>query len=83
MTGLRVAAAVEALSITVLLANLATVHWEQITSVAGPLHGMAYVTVIALAFTQSSPDVRWRAFLPGVGGVLALRRLRAPSTRKS
>lgn len=76
VTALRVAAVVEALSIVVLLVNLVTVHARPVTSVTGPLHGTAYVTVICLAFTRTAPGSRWRVFLPGIGGLLALRRPR-------
>ncbi|GIH73633.1 DUF3817 domain-containing protein [Planobispora longispora] len=80
---LRIAAAAEAVSIAVLLANLLTVHAEAVTSAAGPLHGLAYVTVVAAASTaRAATGVRRRALLPGVGGLLALRRLRSrPSSR--
>ncbi len=37
-TLLRVAAAVEALSLLVLLANLATVHIDGVASLMGPIH---------------------------------------------
>ncbi|GGS89565.1 hypothetical protein GCM10010156_54980 [Planobispora rosea] len=86
MTGvrvLRIAATAEAVSITVLLANLLTIHAKTITSVTGPLHGLAYVTVIATAsMAQTTTGARRLALLPGVGGLLALRRLRSrPPTR--
>ncbi|WP_246645881.1 hypothetical protein [Nonomuraea ceibae] len=45
---------------------------------AGPVHGLAYVTVIAAASLARTPSgVRLRALIPGVGGQLALRHLRA------
>ncbi|WP_084964248.1 hypothetical protein [Thermoactinospora rubra] len=78
---LRTAGAVEAISLAILLANLLTVHARTITSVAGPLHGMAYLTVVAAAsMAQGATGVLWRALVPGVGGLLALRHLGA--TRK-
>ncbi|GAA2811100.1 hypothetical protein GCM10020219_098990 [Nonomuraea dietziae] len=73
---LRIAATVEAVSLTILLTNLLTIHAKPITSLAGPLHGMAYVTVIvAASVAQAAKGVRWRALVPGVGGLLALRHL--------
>ncbi|MEU4572321.1 DUF3817 domain-containing protein [Nonomuraea sp. ATR24] len=75
---LRMAATAEAVSLTILLINLLTLHLETITSVAGPVHGLAYVTVIAAASLARTPSgVRLRALIPGVGGQLALRHLRA------
>ncbi|NUP01817.1 MAG: DUF3817 domain-containing protein [Nonomuraea sp.] len=74
MLTLRVAAAFEAVSLTVLLVNLFTVHAKAVTTFAGPLHGMSYVVVIAAAaMTRQGPGVRWSAFVPGIGGLLALR----------
>ncbi|CAM3773815.1 hypothetical protein NOGI109294_12845 [Nocardiopsis gilva] len=75
---LRIAAMVEAASLTVLLANLATVHAPAVSSLAGPVHGTAYLAVIAavwLAPTGAASGPRWRAAVPGIGGLIALRRL--------
>jgi len=81
---LRIAAGFEALTLAALLVNLATVHAEPVTRLGGPLHGASYVAVIAA--TALVPDVRepgsraaaarWLAWVPGIGGMLALRRLR-------
>ncbi|GAA3137434.1 hypothetical protein GCM10010466_30400 [Planomonospora alba] len=79
---LRIAAGLEAASLAVLLANLLTVHSEAITTPTGPVHGMSYLVVIATASMAPSAapsGTRWRAFVPGVGGLLALRHLRAHS----
>lgn len=86
---LRVAAAFEALTLATLLINLATVHAEPVTRLGGPLHGASYVAVIAA--TALVPAVRepgsrasaakWLAWVPGVGGMLALGRLRGRSVR--
>ncbi|WP_063784336.1 hypothetical protein, partial [Streptomyces sp. SBT349] len=72
---LRAAAAVEAASLAVLLLNLATLHAETVSSVTGPVHGAAYLAVIAaVVMDEHAPRAaRWRACLPGVGGLLALR----------
>ncbi|RCV51727.1 DUF3817 domain-containing protein [Marinitenerispora sediminis] len=74
---LRVAAAVELLTLVVMLGNLATAHLPEISSLAGPTHGCAYLfTVIAVA---RDPRRSWLAaglaLLPGIGGLLALHRL--------
>ncbi|KAF4406669.1 MULTISPECIES: DUF3817 domain-containing protein [Streptomyces] len=79
MRTLRFAAAAEAVSLTILLLNLLTTHTEAVASLVGPLHGTAYlVTVVAV---WQIPDTRgtgarWRAAVPGIGGLLAVRRLR-------
>ncbi|MEO3749938.1 hypothetical protein [Streptomyces sp. B6B3] len=70
MRALRLAAVVEAGSLVVLLANLATVHVPAVASLVGPVHGMAYLVAIATA----PPGARWRAVIPGIGGLLAARR---------
>ncbi|WP_119731818.1 DUF3817 domain-containing protein [Thermomonospora amylolytica] len=80
MRTLRIAAAVEAASLAVLLANLLTAHAEAIASLVGPLHGTAYLTVIAATWlVPAGTPARRRAVIPGIGGLLALRRL--PPTR--
>ncbi|MCX4820463.1 hypothetical protein OG883_11205 [Streptomyces sp. NBC_01142] len=76
---LRIAAGAEAASFAVLLGNLLTTHTQAITTLVGPLHGTAYLVVIAvtaLASSAASQGARWRAAIPGVGGLLALRRIR-------
>ncbi|WP_067831649.1 DUF3817 domain-containing protein [Actinomadura kijaniata] len=76
MRALRVAAAVEALSLALLLVNLATVHTEVITSLGGPVHGTAYLATLAATWlVPATAGTRWRAAVPGVGGLLALRHL--------
>jgi hypothetical protein len=73
---LRIAAATELATLLVLLANLATVHWPPVSSAVGPVHGCAYLFVIVLT-VRLSPDTRTRAtaLIPGIGGLLVLRRL--------
>ena len=75
---LRVAARVEFASLLVLLANLATVHIAVIATLAGPLHGCAYLLVIG-ATVAATPRGRPRllSVVPGVGGLLAERSMRA------
>ncbi|GAA2546548.1 hypothetical protein GCM10010435_14740 [Winogradskya consettensis] len=75
---LRTAATIELTSIILLLTNLATVHWQAIATLLGPLHGCAYLAVIGTTLRES-PDTRTRllALLPGAGGLLTARRIRA------
>ncbi|MER7076555.1 protein of unknown function [Saccharopolyspora kobensis] len=77
MRTLRISAAAEAASLALLLINLFTVHIDGVSSLVGPLHGMAYLVVIAATFlVPAPPAARWLALIPGIGGLLALRRLR-------
>ncbi|WP_319020096.1 DUF3817 domain-containing protein [Streptomyces sp. C8S0] len=76
---LRLAAAVEAASLLVLLLNLVTVHAGPVTSLGGPVHGAAYLAVVALTFAagpRATAAARWCSLLPGAGGLLVLRLLR-------
>ncbi|MCI2418146.1 DUF3817 domain-containing protein [Saccharopolyspora sp. K220] len=83
MTGvrtLRIAAIAEAASLAVLLINLLTAHVRTITTLVGPLHGMAYLVTIAMTFaTTAAASARWYAVIPGIGGLLVLRRIRSHS----
>ncbi|MEU8606626.1 DUF3817 domain-containing protein [Actinoplanes sp. NPDC048791] len=74
---LRIAALVELASLVLLLTNLATVHWAPVASLLGPVHGCAYLFVIG-ATIQVTGDLRTRllAAVPGIGGLLVIRRLR-------
>ncbi|WP_030786454.1 hypothetical protein [Streptomyces sp. NRRL S-920] len=78
MRTLRLAATAEAASLTLLLGNLLTVHAPALSTLLGPLHGTAYLVVIAATWMippTAAPGARWRALVPGVGGLLALRRI--------
>lgn len=72
-----VAAAVEFLSLLVLLVNLATVHLPAITSLGGPTHGCAYVFVVVATLRNpaASTATKVMALVPGVGGLLVMRQL--------
>lgn len=74
---LRVAAHVELVSLTVMLANLATVHLKPVSSLTGPAHGCAYLFVVLATWrlAPASTTTRAVALVPGIGGLLALRRL--------
>ncbi|WP_030760000.1 DUF3817 domain-containing protein [Streptomyces sp. NRRL F-2664] len=77
MRVLRIAAQVEAASLALLLANLLTVHTDAVASLGGPVHGTAYLVVVLTVWRASTePAARRRAWIPGVGGLLALRHLR-------
>ena len=77
MRVLKALAVAEPLTLLGLLANLVTVHDQTVAGVLGPVHGTVYLaTVVAVALLEGAPRVaRWRAFLPAVGGLLALRRI--------
>lgn len=81
---LRVASTLELLSLTVILANRFSTHLPAITSTGGPIHGVLYISTIALALTLPLPrSSKWLAVIPGVGGLLALwwsRRIAARAT---
>jgi hypothetical protein len=80
---LKITAAVEAITVVLLFANLFTVHWPAVSSALGPTHGTAYlITIVSVLSLRDAPaKAKWLAFVPGVGGYLALRRLRATADR--
>ncbi|PZG38069.1 hypothetical protein C1I98_24795 [Spongiactinospora gelatinilytica] len=83
MPVLRFASAVEAISLVVLLVNLVTLHARPVSAVVGPLHGAAYLVVIMITLLARAPivpGVRLRALIPGIGGLLAVRRLKRGET---
>ena len=76
---LAISSLVETVSLVVLLVNLATVHVTQVASVAGPVHGFAYLATIATAFLLPlGTRTRLLTLIPAVGGLLALARARRP-----
>ncbi|MEE1751569.1 hypothetical protein [Streptomyces sp. SP18CS02] len=80
MRTLRIAAHTEAASLTALLLNLLTVHLAAVSSLVGPLHGLAYLVALVSTWrttTAASRGARWRAVIPGVGGLVALRHIRS------
>lgn len=76
---LEAAATVETVTVLVLFGNLLTVHDKAVASLAGPIHGMAYLVVIAFAVSHSSATrrVKWLSAVPLVGGWLSVRAHRA------
>ncbi|MFB7631124.1 DUF3817 domain-containing protein [Streptomyces sp. NPDC056149] len=79
---LRAAATVELASLIILLTNLATLHLPAVSSLAGPLHGCAYLFTIGAVARDPHRTGRsvLLACLPGIGGLLALRRLTSTGT---
>lgn len=71
---LRIAAFAEAITLVVLLVNLLTAHLPAVSSAVGPCHGCAYLAVIIATFTSLSGPSRWTSVIPGIGGLLVLRR---------
>jgi hypothetical protein len=76
---LRIAALVEALTLAAMLLNVATVHAAPVSALLGPLHGAAYLASIALVLTTPGAPraAKLRVLIPGIGGLLAQRRLQA------
>ncbi|MCM6778691.1 hypothetical protein NDR87_34955 [Nocardia sp. CDC159] len=76
---LQIAAGVEMLSLLVLLLNLATVHYPAVASLLGPTHGCAYLVCIIYTFRRkdATPATRATSLIPGIGGMLTLRRFLA------
>ncbi|MGW9135551.1 DUF3817 domain-containing protein [Streptomyces sp. NPDC055681] len=75
---LRIAAQGELISLIILLTNLASAHLKPISSLMGPTHGCAYLFVVAATWRlkQATPVTKATAVIPGIGGLLVLRRLR-------
>jgi hypothetical protein len=78
----RAVAAVELVTLMVLLVNLVTVHLPVVSSLCGPTHGCAYLVVVVAtvrnpAATRAAKVMAW---LPGVGGLLVARQVVAVSS---
>ncbi|MFD8807628.1 DUF3817 domain-containing protein [Streptomyces sp. NPDC059597] len=81
---LRIAAHTELLSLIAMLANLLTAHLRALSSLLGPTHGCAYLFVVLATWRldQAPVTAKILTVVPGVGGLLALRRLdRAETVR--
>jgi len=74
-TGLKIAAAVEAVTVVLLFANLFTAHWPSVAALLGPTHGTAYLAIVIITLSTSGASTRSKAlaFVPGIGGYLVLR----------
>lgn len=77
LSWLRWVAVLELVSLLLLLLNVAVLGNRGLAAAVGPLHGALYLTVIiALLVRDATPGrVRLFAFVPGVGGFVALRAL--------
>ncbi len=74
LRALRTAAAVEALSLLILLLNLATAHNAAVASAVGPIHGCAYLIAIVITWSLTkTSSARAISFIPGIGALLVLR----------
>ncbi len=81
---LRLAALIELASLLLLLANLATVHVPEVASLVGPVHGCAYLVVVGATLRESRDGpARLLAVVPGIGGLLAIRRIHRTLGRRS
>ncbi|WP_433005360.1 DUF3817 domain-containing protein [Kribbella sp. CA-294648] len=78
LKGLKIAAAVEAVSVCLLFLNLFTVHWPAVSSALGPMHGTAYLVTIVITLSMAGASTRAKllSLVPAVGGYLALRDLK-------
>ncbi len=78
---LRVASVIEVLTLLVLLGNVLTVHDPSLSSVIGPIHGFTYLAVVvsALLIEGTPKRVKVLAWIPVVGGLLALREATKPA----
>jgi hypothetical protein len=74
---LRLTAAIESVTLLLLVLNLVTVHVAAIGSAIGPVHGAAYVTTLICAWLlrHRAIGIIWWALIPGIGGLLAVRSL--------
>ncbi|MFK8843639.1 DUF3817 domain-containing protein [Streptomyces sp. Ac-502] len=82
---LRTAAHAELISLTVMLANVFTVHLKPISSLTGPTHGCAYLFVVIATWRlkQAPAAAKVLAIVPGAGGLLALRQLDRVDTARA
>jgi hypothetical protein len=74
---LRIAAALEPVSLAILLLNLAFGNAPSVAAAVGPIHGCLYLFVIIATARdpRTTPRITALSVVPGVGGLLALRRL--------
>ncbi|TWV53761.1 DUF3817 domain-containing protein [Streptomyces misionensis] len=81
----RIAAHAELISLIVMLANLFTVHLKPVSSLMGPTHGCAYLFVVIATWRleEATTAAKSLAVVPGVGGLLALRRLDTAGARRA
>lgn len=73
---LRIVSVVEVLTLAILLGNVFTAHDPAVSAVMGPVHGLTYLAVVVCAMLiDGLPGrVKLLAWIPVIGGLLALRR---------
>lgn len=74
---MQISATVELVSLLALLINMTTANAPGIAAMIGPIHGCAWLFSIYAASQDSRGSTRntLMAAIPGIGGMLALRRL--------
>ncbi|MFC9238741.1 hypothetical protein ACFTZK_20180 [Streptomyces decoyicus] len=83
---MRIAAHTELVSLLLMMANLATAHLKPLTSLLGPTHGCAYLFVVLATWRlgpQATTATKATAVVPGIGGLLTLRRLSRVTARST
>jgi len=78
LRALAVLSTLELVSVLALLANLATVHDDTVTSVLGPTHGALYLAVAVTALFARGLSTRTRlgALVPVLSGPLTMANVR-------
>jgi hypothetical protein len=80
LPALAVVGVLEAVSLAVLLVNLAVGNNQQVAQMMGPVHGMLYLAGIALTWTTTRlARARLLSVIPVAGSLLALLAIRTPS----
>jgi branched-subunit amino acid permease len=76
-TMLKTAVALETATLAILLINIAAGNAQSVAAAVGPLHGCLYLTVIIVTGRDihATRTTTALAAVPGIGGLLALRRL--------
>ncbi|MFC9232853.1 hypothetical protein ACFTZI_28475 [Streptomyces decoyicus] len=83
---LHIAAHTELVSLILMLANLATAHLKPLSSLLGPTHGCAYLFVVLATWRlgpKATTAAKATAAVPGIGGLLVLRRLGHATARST
>ena len=77
---LKLAALVETCTVLILFGNLATAHNAAVASLIGPVHGLAYLVTIVLAFNipDATRTAKWLCVVPVIGGWLSCWNGRRP-----
>lgn len=74
LTWLRVVAAIEMVTLVLIVLNRLTLELDLVRLLGGPVHGLTYLGAIGLALVvPMRPRGRWFSLIPGPGGLLAVR----------